>query len=107
MATREARNACADVRVGCVAVIDVCPWFAPRAVSCVVVQTAAHFGRHAEVSDQDIEQNQGGGAGAGDQAQALLDEVADRLAIAAQQPGEEEKRRAARDDRREDEQRRC
>ncbi len=52
------------------------------------------------VSDDDIEQNQGGGGGAGDQSQPLLDEIADRLAIAAQQPGEEQEARAARDDRR-------
>ena len=36
-----------------------------------------------EVSDGEIEQNEGGGAEPGQQAQALLDEMADRLAIAS------------------------
>src|SRR5512141_3115519 len=42
------------------------------------------------VFDQDIEQNQGSRCGTCDQAKALFDELADRLAVAAQQPGQQQ-----------------
>src|SRR5437016_5838935 len=56
------------------------------------------------VSDEDIEQNQGSGAGADNRPQALLDELLDRLAVAAQQPGKQQEAGAARNDRKPDEQ---
>src|SRR6185312_12305651 len=54
--------------------------------------------------DGDIEQNDGGRHAAGDQAEALFDEILDRGPVAAEQPGEREEARAPRDYRRGDEQ---
>src|SRR5918995_3421872 len=55
------------------------------------------------VSDEDVEQNEGGGAPAGYKPEPLLDEVPDGLPITAQQPGKEQEPRPARHDRRQDE----
>ena len=57
----------------------------------------------AEILDDEIERDQGRRRKRGDEAQAPLDEVADRLAEAAQRPGQREEPRAAGDDAGDDE----
>src|SRR4051812_18256266 len=74
-----------------------------RGEAMAVMAELRGFGSVGNEAVDEIGDDDDGGTDADDLAETLFDEMADRLAIAAQQPGEKQEAGAAGDDRRDDE----